>query len=137
MVSTGGYNIATNHPLNVSAQKVEMLQRADVVLALDVADLQGALGHGTGPEYFPDLFVKPDAKVVHITLGDLLNGSWASDFNRLPAVDLPIAGATRLALPALVDLTRRELERDGGSATPHLRPPFRHRKAAGQRFRAA
>lgn len=117
VVSTGGYNIATNHPLNFSAQRVDMLKQADVVLALDVADVQGSLGHPTGPEYFPDLHVTPDAKVIHISLWDLLNGSWASDFERLAAVDLPITGATRLALPALVDLTRRELERDAGSAS--------------------
>ncbi|HEY7294141.1 MAG TPA: thiamine pyrophosphate-dependent enzyme, partial [Dehalococcoidia bacterium] len=132
VISSGGYNIASNHPLNFSPQRTDMLQRADVVLALDVADVQGTLGHGTGPEYFPDLFVNPDAKIVHISLWDLLNGSWASDFERLAAVDLPITGATRLALPALVDLTRRELERDGGSASR-----IADRRAAVEKLRAA
>ena len=117
VISSGCFNIATNHPLNLTPQRPDMLQRADVVLALDVADLHGTLGHATGPEYFPDLFVNPQAKVIHISLWDLLNGSWASDFERLPAVDLPITGSTRTALPVLVELTRRELERDAGSVS--------------------
>ena len=46
MVSIGGYNIATNHPLNVSSQKVDVLKQADVVLALDVAATELFRGGG-------------------------------------------------------------------------------------------
>ena len=38
--------------------------QADVVLALDVADMAGALGTGSGPEYSPRQFVNPNAKVT-------------------------------------------------------------------------
>jgi thiamine pyrophosphate-dependent acetolactate synthase large subunit-like protein len=78
--------------------------------------MAGALGTGSGPEYSPRQFVNPDAKVIHISLWDLLQHSWAGDYERLQAVDLPIAAATRLALPPLVSLVRAELSRDSGSA---------------------
>ena len=117
VASVGGYNIASNHPLNVSAKRADMLRQADVVLALDVADLAGALGVGVLAEYDPTQFVRPDATVIHISVWDLLQRSWAADYERLQAVDLPITAATRLALPALVELTRDALARDAGAAS--------------------
>ncbi len=117
VVSTAGYNIAANHPLNFSAAKPQILPRADVVLALDVADLAGTFSTGVGPEYDPSSFVAPDAKVIHVSLWDLLQHSWASDYERLEAVDLPITGATRVVLPELLDFVRQALNRDGGSSS--------------------
>lgn len=113
VVSVGGYNLPTNHPLNFSASRTSLLGEADVVLALDVADLAGALGTGVGPEYDPTQFVNPAAKVIHISVWDLLQHSWAADYERLQPVDLPIAAATRVALPALLALCTEAL-----AATP-------------------
>src|SRR5262249_16808149 len=46
VVSTGGFNIATNHPLYANAFRAQALGEADVVLGLDVFDLHGAVGPG-------------------------------------------------------------------------------------------
>ncbi|HLF80041.1 MAG TPA: thiamine pyrophosphate-dependent enzyme [Dehalococcoidia bacterium] len=116
VVSVGGYNMASNHALNFSPMRQDMLARADVVLALDIADMSGALGTGVLAEYDPTMFVNPQAKVIHISVWDLLQHSWASDYERLEAVDLPITGATRVVLPELVDLCRQAINRDVASA---------------------
>jgi acetolactate synthase I/II/III large subunit len=117
VISVGGYNLPSTHPLNLSGRRGETLREADVVLALDVADLAGALGTGVLAEYDPTQFVSPDTTVIHISLWDLLQHSWAGDYERLQPVDMPITGATRLALPALVDLCRQELARDAASSS--------------------
>jgi len=116
VISTGGYNLPSNHPHNVSAMKPGVLAEADVVLALDVADLAGALGSGVGPAYDPAQHIKPGTKVITISVWDLLQHSWAADVERLQAVDLPISAATRTALPALVDLCRQQLARGSGAS---------------------
>jgi thiamine pyrophosphate-dependent acetolactate synthase large subunit-like protein len=77
VVSAGGYNMASNHPLNFSTARQETLSRADVVLALDVADMSGTLGTGVLAQYDPTMYVNPDAKVIHISVWDLLQHSWA------------------------------------------------------------
>ena len=109
VVSVGGYNIPSTHTLNVSSRRREVLGKADVVLALDVADLAGALGSGVAAEYDPSQLIGPDTKVIHISLWDLLQHSWAADYERLPAVDISITAATRLALPELIDLCHRAM----------------------------
>ena len=116
VVSVGGYNIASNHPLNLSSRRRDVLANADVVLALDVADLAGALGSGVAAEYDPRSLVRDDATIVHISLWDLLQHSWAADYERLPPVDIAITAATRLALPELVKLCGARLEKDVSAA---------------------
>jgi thiamine pyrophosphate-dependent acetolactate synthase large subunit-like protein len=115
VISVGGYNLPSNHPLNVSASRSSVLGEADVVLALDVADLAGAFGSGVGPSYDPVEYIPPQAKVIHISIWDMLQHSWAADYERLQPVDLPIMGATRLALPALLDLCGQNLARQGAT----------------------
>ena len=46
---------------------------------------------------------------------DFLQHSWATDFQRLYPVDVPIAADTRLALPLLVEACGQALGGDGGS----------------------
>lgn len=116
VVSTG-FSLPTNHPLNVSALRQDALRDADVVLALDVPDLFGAFSQTGGIKdrgVFPQ-YIKPDTKVIHINVWDLLQHSWATDFQRLYPVDVPITADTRLALPLLVEACGRALARDGGS----------------------
>jgi thiamine pyrophosphate-dependent acetolactate synthase large subunit-like protein len=116
VISIGAYNIASNHPLNLSPARQEVLRRADVVLALDVADMAGALGTGVLAEYDATMYMQPQTKVIHVSVWDLLQHSWAADYERLEAVDLPITGATRVVLPELLDLCRQALNRDTGSS---------------------
>jgi acetolactate synthase-1/2/3 large subunit len=116
VISTG-FSLPTSHPLNASAMRQDALRDADVVLALDVADLAGAFSQTGGikdrgviPQY-----IKPDTKVIHISVWDFLQGSWATEFQGLPPVDVPIAADTRLALPLMIEACERALAGDNGS----------------------
>src|SRR5207249_7974895 len=63
-----GFNLPSNHPLNATALRQDVLAGADVVLALDVIDLFGAFSQSGGIKdrgVFPR-YLRPDAKVVQI-----------------------------------------------------------------------
>lgn len=117
VVSTS-YALPTGHALNASSLRQDALRDADVVIALDVPDLFGAFSQSGGIKdrgVFPQ-YIKPETKVIHINMWDFLQHSWATDFQRLYPVDLPIAADTRLALPMLVEACAQELAKDSGSA---------------------
>jgi acetolactate synthase-1/2/3 large subunit len=105
----GRYNFPNTHPLDLTDADDEMLAQADVVLALDVLDLFGALGRVDKATRMFQSAVKPLTSIIHITMGDLFVRSWAADYERLPPVDIPIAADTSVALPHLVDLCRDRL----------------------------
>ena len=115
--ASGGYSTPTNHPLNATPNRQEVLRDADVVLALDVSDLFGAFSQTGGIKdrgVFPQ-YIKPDTKIIHINVWDFLQQSWATDFQKLYPVDVPIAADTRVALPMLVEACGQALSRDQGS----------------------
>jgi acetolactate synthase-1/2/3 large subunit len=132
VVSAGQFNIATNHPLYANAFRQQVLGEADVVLALDVFDLFGAVGPGISAERDERQFLNPAAKIIHINVWDLLQHAWVSDYERLAPVDVPIAADTSVALPQLIDLCRRGIEKDSGS-----RRRIDGRRAAVEALRAA
>jgi thiamine pyrophosphate-dependent acetolactate synthase large subunit-like protein len=110
------FNIPNTHPLDLTFAREEALQNADVALALDTFDLQVALGAAVGRTRDVSTALRPEATVIHITLGDLLQKSWAVDAGRLQPVDIPIAADTALALPQLVALCKERLAHDPTSA---------------------
>ncbi|MBI2954806.1 MAG: thiamine pyrophosphate-binding protein [Chloroflexi bacterium] len=96
------FNFPNTHPLDLTGNDGGVLRAADVVLALDVPDLYGALGGVDKATRRFAYSVKPDTKIVHITLNDLLVRSWAEDYHKLQPVDVLIAADTALSLPQLV-----------------------------------
>ena len=114
VVDRGGrFNFPTNHPLDVTLAMEDALKDADVILALDVYDLGGTtptIPHARGEER--KTAVPESATVIHITLADMFQQSWAADYQILPEVDIPIAADTAEALPALAALLRAEFEGD-------------------------
>src|SRR5436305_9056533 len=143
VVSTG-FSLPANHALNASLLRQDALRDADVVLALDVSDLFGAFSQTGGIKdrgVFPQ-YIKPDTKIIHINVWDLLQHSWATDFQRLYPVDVPITADTRLALPMLVEACEKALAQDSGSkrrveerrqAVEHMQESARERRAATTR----
>ena len=89
----GRFNFPNTHPLDLTGAE-ELLAECDLILALDVQDLYGALSKA------------PSAKVIDISLRDLGIRSWAADYQRLPEVDLRIIADTSVALSALVKIAR-------------------------------
>jgi thiamine pyrophosphate-dependent acetolactate synthase large subunit-like protein len=113
----GRFNFPNTHPLNLTDALSELLPQADVILALDVLDLFGILGQVDRATRLFQPAISPQTTVSHITMGDLFTRSWAGDYERLPAVDLPIAADTAVALPHLLTLCRARL---GQAASSHV-----------------
>jgi thiamine pyrophosphate-dependent acetolactate synthase large subunit-like protein len=112
----GRFNMPNTHPLNLTDAASEILAAADVVLALDVLDLFGALGQVDKATRLFRPFISEQTRIIHMTMGDLSTRSWAADYERLQAVDLPIAADTGVALPTLLELCRARL---GSSNVDH------------------
>jgi acetolactate synthase I/II/III large subunit len=109
------FNIPNTHPLDCTGAEAELLPRADVVLALDVVDLFRALTRLDRQTRTMQPLVSDGAKIIHISLADFAIRSWASDYQRLHRVDLPIAADTSVALLQLVAACRDRL---GHTASP-------------------
>jgi acetolactate synthase-1/2/3 large subunit len=89
------------------------LDRADVVLGLEVDDLWGTLNavrdqlHRT----FRPL-VKPNTKIISIGTRDLYTKANYQDFQRYPEVDIAIAADVEATLPGLIEACKRLMTAD-------------------------
>ncbi|MBI2150208.1 MAG: twin-arginine translocation signal domain-containing protein [Acidobacteria bacterium] len=94
----------SRHPLSQRGA----LDRADVVLGLEVDDLWGAL-HGVRDQLHRTFrpLTKPGAKVISIGTRDLYTKSNYQDFQRYPEVDIAIAADVEATLPSLIDACKR------------------------------
>jgi thiamine pyrophosphate-dependent acetolactate synthase large subunit-like protein len=98
------YNFPSDHPLEATERREELLREADVILAVDVVDLWGSL-QANAARHRPSGYAPPaDARLISVSVSELLVHSWTSDFQRMQPVDLNLVGESRLALAALVDL---------------------------------
>src|SRR5262252_1767108 len=104
----GRMNFPSRHPLNQSFRRSAVIGQADVVLALEMTDVFGAINA------FSDRIVrstrpllKPDAKVVTIGSRDLYLKANYQDFQCFTDVDLAIAGDAEASLPLLTEQVKR------------------------------
>lgn len=132
------YNFPNIHGLDATDSGSEVLAHADVILALDVLDLFGALGRVDRATRVFQPAIAPQTQIIHITMSDFLVRSWAADYERLPAVDLPIAANTAVALPHLLALCEARLgpsERARSAArTAHWSAQHRARRQQWQQM---
>ncbi|MCC7369567.1 MAG: thiamine pyrophosphate-binding protein [Chloroflexi bacterium] len=103
------FNFAPRHRLDAGHVSADLIREADVVLALDVTDLYGALRTPDRNRRAQGYAVAAGAKVASISVNELLVRSWTADYQRPQPVDLNLVGETRLALPTLVALVRERL----------------------------
>jgi thiamine pyrophosphate-dependent acetolactate synthase large subunit-like protein len=94
----------SDHPLNLTGAE-GVLEEADLILALDVRDFQGALSRVDRVARRIESVIAPGCRLAEIGLGDLGIRSWSQEFQRLQPVDLSILGDAALALPALLECT--------------------------------
>jgi len=95
----GKFSFPTNHPLQLTGAKEELLEKTDLVLALDVFDLELSTKYvniSTPVKYFPET-----AKIIDISLRNAAMKSWAEDYGRLQPIDLDITADTSFAIPTL------------------------------------
>jgi len=111
------FNFPNTHPLDITGGSKEYLQKADVILALDVQDLYGSLVQMNRTTRICEYVVKPSARIIHISLNDMLVHSWTDDYHALQAVDVPISADTSMALPELTKICRQLLKKESGAAT--------------------
>ena len=98
------YNFPSDHLLEATERREELLRDADVILAVDVVDLWGAL-QANAARHRPSGFApSADARIISLSMSEMLVRSWTSDFQRMQPVDLNLVGESRLALPVLTDL---------------------------------
>ena len=117
--SDGRYAFPSTHPLNLTNAREEALRQADVVLALDVPSLGVPLGPSVRERGNFAPVVRPDCKVIHITMLDLERQSWVSDAMWLLPVHVPIAADTAVTLPQLLEQLRERMK--GGDAVRQVR----------------
>ncbi len=112
------FNFPNTHPLDVTGGAIGLLEKADVILALDVNDLYGSLTTLNRTTRVSEYVTLPAAKIISISLKDLLVHSWGADYQPLQAVDVAISADTSLALPELTRLCRQLM---GGKENAELR----------------
>jgi acetolactate synthase I/II/III large subunit len=106
--NAGRMNFPSRHPLNQSFRRGTVIPQADVILALEMNDIWGALNA------FSDRIVrtsrpvtKKGAKIITLGSRDLYMKSNYQDFGRYQEVDLAIAGDSEASLPALTEQVNR------------------------------
>ena len=128
VVNLGGrHSFPTPHPLEFS---IDLLAEADVVLGLDVIDLEGSM------RLRPDPITRAARKlsanqqqVASISLDELLHRGGTTDYQALPAVDLPILADTSLAIPLLLEACRSALDSSARSKIDTRRQRLAERQA--------
>ncbi len=105
------FNLPSDHALDVTGEAASLVEAADVVLLLDLTDPAGQLRRPNG-RLSPAARLRPDARVVSISIADLLVHSWTADYQPVQPADLEIVGDTCLVLPALTDAVRERVRPD-------------------------
>src|SRR5438132_436489 len=119
----GRMNFPTRHLLNQSNRRGAAVSNADVIVGLEALDLWSVVNS------FHDQvrrssrpIMKPGAKLVSISAGDLYTKANYQEFNRFTEVDLAIAADAEATLPALIEETKRQI-------TPQRKQAFQDRGA--------
>ncbi len=109
----GRFNFPVHNPLNLTSKHTQVIPHADLVLALDVPDLEGAVTQRAQEKgrRRPVELLSPNTKIINVALDDLLVRAWSTDFNKLRQADLMIMADTSVFLPELVRRLKAEKER--------------------------
>lgn len=94
----------SSHPLNALGRTQEVLQEADLVVALDVRHLNKIVTGLDRTTRLTTSYLQPDCTVVEMGLGDLGINAWSQEGGPLQDVALSVLADTSVALP---ELTRR------------------------------
>lgn len=108
VIDRGDYAFPSTHPQDLTTATERALRDADVVLGLNVYDLGtiAPIPHQRGGR---TSFVPDEAQVIHITMSDYLQRSWATDYEKLPAVDVMIGADVATAVPELLAKVRQAM----------------------------
>jgi len=109
----GRYNFPNTHPLYANGMESEILDKADVVLALDVNDLYHVLSQSKNKNSIDHIF--------HISMSDYLVSKWSADYQQLCPDVMTITAHTEVALPALIKKCEHIKDKINRNESP---PPY-------------
>ena len=113
----GRMNFPSRHPLNQTFRRAAVVGEADVILAIEMNDLWGALNAFSDRiERASRPMFRPGARIVTLGSRDLYLKANYQDFGRFNDVDLAIAGDGEASLPLLTERIRQRLDANRRSA---------------------
>jgi acetolactate synthase-1/2/3 large subunit len=104
-------NFPTNHALNLTGS--DIIEKADLILALDVRDLYGPLVKLDRVTRKTVYKTQKDCRIIDIGLADLNMSKWSQDFMQLQETDLHIIADTLVAIPLLTKMCEEVLGKNG------------------------
>jgi acetolactate synthase-1/2/3 large subunit len=104
-------NFPPNHPLNLTGS--DMIEKADLILSLDVRDLYGPLVKLDRVTRKTVYRTRPGARIIDIGFADLNISNWSQDYMQLQPVDLHIVADTLVAIPELTATCADMLSKNG------------------------
>jgi thiamine pyrophosphate-dependent acetolactate synthase large subunit-like protein len=109
VVDQGGrMNFPTRHALNVTMAGRQPITGADVILGLELTDFWGTIGTVRDSLVRSSrVLVKPGARLIGISTGDLYMKGNYQDQQRYPELDIAMAADAEATLPSLVEACRR------------------------------
>jgi acetolactate synthase-1/2/3 large subunit len=102
------HNFPSNHPLNMT--HTDVLQDADLLLALDVRDLERPTTRLESTTRQIQSRLPDDCVFAEIGFSDLELSSWSMDYGRYQETSLSILADTSVAVPQLADLVAERLK---------------------------
>lgn len=114
-------NFPTSHPLNMRGTASQVLNEADVVLALNIYDLFQSLTGVDRESRRAKPLIKDTAKVIDISLRHMTWRSWSQAYGRLQATELSITSDAGNALPALVSQCKKLSSKQAASSQIQVR----------------
>ncbi|MEE8519482.1 MAG: thiamine pyrophosphate-dependent enzyme, partial [Dehalococcoidia bacterium] len=126
----GALNFPSTHPLDATG--TDALNKADVVLLLDVDQPEMALTVWNRYNRQIASRLQPEAKVINVGVHDLWIRSTVMDFGRLVPTDLSIAARGSAVVPELVGHLQKAVK-----GIPGLKETVAKRIAAGKKAKAA
>ncbi|HEY8486191.1 MAG TPA: thiamine pyrophosphate-dependent enzyme [Limnochordales bacterium] len=106
----GRFNIPNTHPLDLTGAEPEVLEQADVVLALDVPDLLKVLGRVDRATRRTQLLVPEGCRIIWVGLNELSVRGWCSDFYLPLPVALSVLASPQAFLNDLLDAIQQQPE---------------------------
>ncbi|MGH7847146.1 MAG: thiamine pyrophosphate-binding protein [Candidatus Binatia bacterium] len=127
-------NFPTNHALNLTDSN--MIEKADLILSLDVRDLYGPLVKLDRTTRKTTYRTQIACKIVEVGFADLNISKWSQDYMQLQETDLHITADTLVALPTLIQYCEEALGKDG-KKREEIRQRFDEHKRTHDSLRAA
>jgi thiamine pyrophosphate-dependent acetolactate synthase large subunit-like protein len=109
-------NFPNTHDLDCTFMRPTMISNADVILLLEVADPWGTLNSFTDPYKTYRSSIKPDTKVISVSMREVYMKANFQDIQRYQAIDLPIGGDAQSTLPDLIEAIKRATTSERKSA---------------------